>query len=341
MSVLTIDDPQFVKKETYSAIDKFFLRYINDERDLVFVHLIIKLFAFAIPFTLYFFLAESISLWVAAAYLLINWVFLMGPFILMLHCTSHRQLFRSKHTYLNKIIPWLLGPFFGESPETYFVHHVGMHHPENNMDNDLSSTMHYQRDSVLDFTKYFLRFFFLYAPDLRRYFVKKKRLKLFRRGAIGEVSYLLAIIILSVINIKAALIVFIIPMCFTRLMMMCGNWAQHAFIDPNDPSNCYKNSITCINARYNKQCFNDGYHIVHHNAPTMHYTDMPGEFLANQDTYGKEKSIVFEGLDFTMIWVLLMTKNYKYLAKKLVRLDDSYPSGPASIEFLKARVAKI
>jgi len=67
--------------------------------------------------------------------------------------------------------------------------------------------------------------------------------------------------------------------------MMAGNWAQHAFIDAASPDNNYRNSITCINAYYNRVCFNDGYHIAHHLKPTQHWTEMPAELLANRAKY--------------------------------------------------------
>ena len=38
-----------------------------------------------------------------------------------------------------------------------------MHHVENNLPDDLSSTMRYQRDSFLHFLVYFGRFFFFIA----------------------------------------------------------------------------------------------------------------------------------------------------------------------------------
>ena len=53
--------------------------------------------------------------------------------------------------WANYYIPWVLGPFFGESPETYFAHHVGMHHAENNLEDDISTTLPYVRDSAVDF----------------------------------------------------------------------------------------------------------------------------------------------------------------------------------------------
>jgi len=52
----------------------------------------------------------------------------------------------------------VIGPFFGETPESYFAHHLGMHHAEDNMPSDLSSTMKYQRDSFGDFMKYYSDF---------------------------------------------------------------------------------------------------------------------------------------------------------------------------------------
>ena len=59
---------------------------------------------------------------------------------------------------------------------------------------------------------------------------------------------------------------------------MMGNWTQHAFVDGEDPGNAYKNSITCINVKYNKKCWNDGYHISHHIRPAMHWTEHPTFF---------------------------------------------------------------
>ena len=123
--------------------------------------------------------------------------------------------------------------------------------------------------------------------------------------------------------------------------MMAGNWAQHAFIDPNNPDDIYKNSITCINTMYNKQCFNDGYHIGHHLRPALHWTEMPTNFLQNLDKYRKNDVVVFTGLDYFQIWFLLMTKNYNYLSKKFVPLSDNLTTKEAITAFLKSRTRTI
>jgi len=341
MQAITLTDPVFVRRVRYGRIDTFLLKFIADERDLVFLHLMFRLVLFVLPVAIYLYLPGRFSWWIAIPYLAVNWIFFLGPYILMLHCTSHRRLFKKEYDWMNKIIPWFLGPFFGETPETYFGHHLGMHHPENNLKDDLSSTMSCKRDSIWHFTIYFCRFFFLILPEIALYFKKKNRRKLLTRTIAGELSWFIFVIMLSYLNFEATLAVFILPYVFTRFMMMAGNWGQHAFIDPSAPENCYRTSITCINVAYNKKCFNDGYHIIHHLKPSLHYTEMPGEFLKNRHTYAKEKALIFEGLDFFMIWFLLMIKNYKALAQKVVNLDDSLMSDQEIISVLKHRTKKI
>ena len=75
--------------------------------------------------------------------------------------------------------------------------------------------------------------------------------------------------------------------------------------------------------------------------PAMHYTDMAAGFENNVETYAKERAIVFEGIDFFVVWFLLMTKNYKALAKRFVKLDDTFKTDEEIIEFLKIRTARI
>jgi fatty acid desaturase len=293
-----------------------------------------------VPFAILLFIPGFFKWWLAVLYF-VYYVYLMGPFILMQHNVAHKKLFKRKYDYLNNVIPWFLGPFFGLTPETYFAHHIGMHHPENNMPEDLSTTLKSQRDSFLDFMKYFLRFFFMGIMDLFYYLKRKKRNKILWKMVLGEGTYIILTILLLFINWKATVTVFIIPFVFTRFMMMAGNWAQHAFIEKKEPGNCYKNSITCINSFYNKRCWNDGYHIGHHIYPWMHWSDMPGEFLNNFDKYMKEDAIVFRKLDYFMIWFFLMTKNYSSLAKYFVELNpERNRSRSEVIDLLRERTRR-
>ncbi len=338
---IQVTDPGFAKKETYNFIERFFLHFINDERDLPFTWLSLKMTFFVLPIAIYLFLPGCFSWWIAVPYLLLNMGLLMGPFILMLHNTSHNALFKPQYSFMNYYIPWILGPLYGESPETYFGHHIGMHHSENNLSEDLSSTMTYQRDSFKDFMTYFGTFFFFGLADLIRYFKERSRTSFMRRVFFGELSFVILIIALCFFNWQATLMVLILPMIIARFSMMAGNWAQHAFVDANDPANNYRNSITCINCHYNRTCFNDGYHIGHHLRPKRHWTDMPRDFYDNRHKYAANHAVVFEGIDFHGVWFRLMTKNYDSLAAHFVDIDGRFKGNKAQIiAFLKERTRK-
>jgi fatty acid desaturase len=250
-------------------------------------------------------------------------------------------LFKKEYSMLNNIIPWIIGPFFGETPESYFAHHLGMHHAEDNMPSDLSSTMKYQRDSFVDFMKYYFNFIVYGLFDLAVYLKSKNRTKIRKNFIVGEFSFWIIAIALLFFNLKASLFIFVIPVFLVRFLMMAGNWGQHAFIDKNNPKNNYTNSINCINVRYNHTCFNDGYHIVHHLKPAMHWLDLPGEFINNTDKYATHNSIIFQGIDFFQVWFFLMTKQYQTLAEKLVVVNPEVTSIEKAIYLLKERTLKI
>lgn len=336
---LTITDPVFTPRNDYNIFERFFLRFIRDERDLPFIKLCLRILLLVIPVSVFLFF--YFSWWIAVPFLLFNIATGLGPFILMLHNTSHRKLFKQEYDFMNKLIPWVLGPFYGETPETYFGHHIMMHHAENNLIDDLSCTMNYQRDRFIDFMKYFFMFFFFGMADLSFYFQRKNRKKFIRKILMGEIGFIAMCIILWQYNWQATLMVFILPFVISRFGMMAGNWAQHAFIDAETPENNYRNSLTCINTTYNRTCFNDGYHIGHHLRPNMHWTEMPEEFQKNIERYKQNKAVIFQGIDFFVVWFLLVTRNYKYLASKFVDIGGQFQSQEEIIQFLKQRVAAI
>ena len=338
-----IMDPVYDKSMKYSQIDKFWLKFIRDKRDLPFVYLTIKITVFMMGTgILLFFPMPSLIWWtLAALYFIMNNFVYKGPFGLMLHCTSHRKWFKKKYDFLNKYLPWVVGPFFGQTPETYASHHLGMHHVENNLEDDESTTIHYQRDSLKDFMRYFGDFLFRGLIKTIRYFDLRKLFRFRNKLIRGEVIFFVACIGLSFINWQATLWVFILPFFISRFVMMLGNWAQHSFVDYDEPGNCFKNSINCINTPYNKKCWNDGYHIDHHIRPAMHWTEYPIHFQKNIDEFAENKALVFENIDFLKVWWLLMGKNYKKLADHVVNINGMFKSDQEAIDLMKQRTSKM
>lgn len=335
----SINDPVYTEKPL-SRFGQFVLHYIRDKRDIPFVILCLQIAVTIIPITIALFFVEGTAWYVLAALFLVLEVYFMGPFILMLHNTSHNPFFKQQYQLGNRVIPWGLCPFMGQSPDTYFSHHIGMHHAENNLELDKSSTMPYQRDSLIDFLKYFFRFLLVGIFDLFGYLRMKNKDKFLRRAIIGEVTFMVVCAILLWFDWQTTLLVFVAPLVIVRFFMMAGNWAQHAFVDPSAPQNNYLNSITCINSVYNKRCWNDGYHIGHHLKPHLHWTEMPKDFLANADKYAENKALVFEKVDYNEIWAMLMFKRYDRLADYLVNINGMYPSKEAAIRVMQQRTKK-
>jgi fatty acid desaturase len=337
---LALRDPTYEPGAGPRFGERFAARFINDPRDLPFLGLMAILTVTVLPTGIVLFVPGCFRWWLAAVHIAL-FVHFLGPYILMLHNTSHRSLFRKSWGWMNHYIPWVLGPFFGESPNTYFAHHVGMHHPENNLEDDISSTLPYRRDSVRGFSSYFLRFFFFGLVDLTAYFGRKGRRSLMARTVVGELLFLGVVVLLLFGDWRATVAVFAVPFVVTRFLMMAGNWGQHAFIDPASPANNYRNSITCINCGYNRRCFNDGYHIGHHLKATRHWTELPEEFLRNRSTYAAEGAIVFEGIDFFGVWLCLMLKRYDWLARRVVQLGEVDRSEQQTVALLRSRTGRV
>ncbi|MBL8786703.1 MAG: fatty acid desaturase [Deltaproteobacteria bacterium] len=324
-----------------SRIDHALVGLIKDPRDLPFARLIFSALLVLVPFATVVFVLDPLPWWLGAAYLAVLFPVFIDRYTLMLHNTSHRRLFGKGHEGLNILVPLVLGPFMGQTPYTYFAHHIGMHHPENNLPDDLSSTMRFRRDSLRGFLVYYGTFMGLGIVQLVAYHRRRGHSRMARMALFGELGWYLAIALLLWLRPWPTLVVFVIPFLLIRFMMMAGNWAQHAFIDAADPANPYRNSITSINTRYNRRCFNDGYHIGHHVKANRHWSEMPSDFEAQLATYRDQGAVVFQGLDYFQIWALLMAKRYKSLARHFVDLSERPRTEAEVIDFLRERTRPI
>jgi hypothetical protein len=72
----------------------------------------------------------------------------------------------------------------------------------------------------------------------------------------------------------------------------------------------------------NRFCFNDGYHTSHHLHPRRHWREHPVALLRDQKRYADERALVFRNVDYLMLTLKLLQKDYMHLAKCMV------PIGP-------------
>ncbi|HEY1869694.1 MAG TPA: fatty acid desaturase [Chitinophagaceae bacterium] len=337
-----ITDPVYEKPIRLTSYQKFWLKYIHDKRDLPFIRLLTIVHLTIVPVAILLFTPFLGRWWwpVAIVYFYFSQFYFKGSFGLMLHCICHRKFFKPKSKFLDKYLYWFVCPLFGHLGESYHIHHMGMHHIENNMPDDTSSTMGYTRDSFRDFMRYWLKFIFLGFHDAFVYLFERKRKKMYTRLTASEIGFLVIATALCFFNFRATLIVFIIPFLFARLVMMIGNWAQHAFVDPDEPDNDLASNIICLNTSYNHKCWNDGYHAIHHLRPGAHYTDIPLLFRQMVPDFEKNRTFIFEKIHYLHIFYYLMRKRYDKLADYMININGTFSDKSDALELLKRRTRK-
>jgi hypothetical protein len=340
---VAITDPRAPRDPSaYEAfLDRLALPYLKDPRDVVFTRLAGRIVARVWPFALLLYVLPywAVGL-LAIPYIAHLFASFGGPMVLMLHCVTHRPIFK-RAKFMDKFITHVLPPFFGMTPGAYHSHHVLMHHVENCSEDDVSGTAFYQRDNPLHFLHYWARFTFLGYYHMTSWLWRRGKTKALRSMILVELLAFGTIGALLWLNPAATTVVFVIPWMMLRYFLMAGNWTEHAFIDVADPTNDWKNSTCLVNTRYNHNCFNSGYHLMHHRSPGLHWSENVDFFKKNLDKLTAEDSIVFNGVvNNQQIWWKLMMKDYGFLADHLVDLGNRRPTREAKIAFLKERVQK-
>lgn len=300
---------------------------LKDQRDVPMLCLLLNIIEFVVPGV---FLLYGLNLWspalpvalrhlVGLVYFLALVLSFQERFTLMLHFASHRGLF--KNEVLNSSLNWVVAPFFGIPCGVYKLHHVVMHHIENNHDFDTSSTEGYQRDSWIDFLRYWLHFAVLIWIELPHYTIRTKRFEWSRTLIVGLTVWLSTIVVLAMyVSFVGTLWVFIIQHVFAMSVMAFGNWSQHIFVNPQDPTSNYALTYNCIDTKVNQTTFNDGYHVIHHCNARLHWSELPSNFVQTKDKHFQEGALTFRGLHFFDVGILVMTKRIRKLAEHFVYL---------------------
>jgi len=337
-----------IKSDHKSFADRFALWPLHlllsdHKKDAPFLFILVRFFLIQFPFAIFLLATQHSSMMylvLGICYLAIT-IFCLGPHLLMLHNICHRNPWKKKYRTQMKWLIEFIGLFYGLPPRLYYYHHIKMHHREGNAPKDLSSTEKYQRDSFLHWLHYFLSFVFTGPITIPMYFFKEKKPDYGRYVLSGYLFFYALVIGISLYHFPAAMIVFILPTLICWFGLMSGNWTQHAFLNQENPDDCYLNSISVIESLYNRRCFNDGLHIGHHLYPGMHWRDMKDEFIDNQDKYHSKNSIIFKTIDYQMIWFFLMFKRFRSLSKYVVT-DPKHPKSLEQIEeLLRSRMKPI
>ncbi|KAK1144066.1 hypothetical protein N8T08_005728 [Aspergillus melleus] len=296
---------------------------VRVETDVVMLTHLLLYFTTSVPSAIWLFRhfswAHGVLHWIMQSYY-------VGTYTLMMHQHIHMGgiLRRSPGlAWFDKLFPYVTDPLMGHTWNTYYYHHVKHHHVEGNGPDDLSSTIRYQRDELVDFLCYVGRFYFFIWLELPLYFFRKGKINMAVKAALCEcLNYAAIYLLWTYVAWRPTLFVFLLPLLQLRFGLMVGNWGQHAFVDEVDPNSDFRSSITLIDVASNRFCYNDGYHTSHHLNPRRHWREHPNAFLQQKDRYSAEHALVFRNIDYIMITIRLLRKDYRHLAKCLVPMGD-------------------
>merc|ERR1711924_529220 len=132
------------------------------------------------------------------------------------------------------------------------------------------------------------------------------------------------------------------------VLLMLGNWSQHIFVSQAvgtmdmKRSRCnYHLTYNVIDAPFNQKTFNDGYHIEHHIHSRRHWSVMPQHSVDAATEYFHEDAIVFKGLDFIMVALMVFFRRYKSLAAAFVDIKVPKRTDAEIEDLLRSRLAPV
>jgi hypothetical protein len=338
-------DPQPDGDAPRNRLERAIAPHLADLRDLALVRVGVR-FALCVP-------AAAVALyalppaWVAVLalpYLALLYVAFGGPVLLAIHAITHRPLSRRRGVgrIVERVACAAALALYGIGPALYRAHHVRMHHGANNGPLDASSTLAYRRDDWRAFVRYWMRFTFAGHAPFVRALRGIGRSRDAWRCAVGELAWTAAAVALCVWKPWPTLVVCAAPWLLTRFCLMAGNWAQHAFVQPDDPLHPVRNATVLVNATQNVRCFNDGYHAVHHRAPGLHWAEHRRHFERDWRWYAQRGVLVFDGVaSQQVVWWKLMRRDLAWLADRLVVLPHVPATRTARVALLSARLAAL
>lgn len=217
---------------------------VRQKPDTVFITHLLVHYSMLLPSAAYLYYNFT---WLHAVLHTVFAVWNAGPFTLLLHNHIHNNgILDKQYALFDRLFPYITGPLMGHTWDSYFYHHVKMHHVEGNGPEDLSSTIYYQRDEPLEFLKYLGRFLIYTWIQLPIYFFRNKKYVLATKSLISECSSMCLMYFLAWLSIRPTTFVLILPWFIMRCGMMVGNWGQHCLVDNVEPLSDFRSSITLI-----------------------------------------------------------------------------------------------
>jgi len=234
---------------------------------------------------------------------------------------SHKGFFRGPFKCINQLSGMWTGLFYGTIPFHYSMAHNKIHHRWHNDCDDVHTNIDLDRTVFSSYVTYWPRFFY--------YWTGVSPMVLFlKRGEYGFAKvlgqgmtyyYCVGMLLCYKVGWQFAAAYWLYPLMesCTFLGMIAYLW--HGFVEPSDPGNQYVNSITILNGGDN--VWNEDYHVVHHHAVGVHWSDAPKHFEKHKDKYIECNASVFKDCEEGMMIHFIFGGLWDKLAEHFVDLS--------------------
>lgn len=259
----------------------------------------------------------------------------------LIHKEGHapRGLFKKPFRFLNTFYGYYLAIFYGHVPENYPMGHMRIHHKYNNAPEDVTSTVFYDRTQAVRFMIYLFEFMLFWTGiSVAYHHYKDNRMEDCKKMLRGMFIFYGLIAVVMYFNFWFGFAYLLLPHLSAIIFLAAINYTWHAWTDPNEPKNIYKNSITIINGQYN--VYNEDYHVEHHKRPQTHWEDYPKNFEKFRDEYAANRAIIFQDTQAFAVFFMLLLGHYEKMASHMVDLNNDMTTED-KIALLKKRLAPV
>ena len=240
----------------------------------------------------------------------------------MIHKEGHaaKGHFKKPLQVFNNMHGHFLSFLYGHVPQGYPMGHMRIHHKHDNAPDDVTSTVFYDRSHAARFLIYLFEFaLFWTGISVANYHYKKGKMKEFRKMAAGMLAFYGLIAVTMYVNFWFGFAYLVIPHMSCIFLLAAINYTWHAWTDPTEPKNIYKNSITILDGQYN--VYNEDYHVEHHKRPQTHWEEYPVNFEKHLDDYKKNRAVIFQDTQAFEVFFLILFSDFDKMADKFVDLN--------------------
>lgn len=193
---------------------------------------------------------------------------------MILHNCIHTPIFKSN--IFNEVFYLFIFLLSGISSRSFALTHYAHHKYYIEDMNKEPAKWKYSNGTVMNRLIYTLRYMCVHTYEGIKIGISEKS-TLFRKSIIQRSFFVFGLIILFLINSNGALYVYFIPMLITRVVFVSMTYDDHAYLDNKNP---FLASSSKTNKLLNMVTFNSGFHMAHHDKPSLHWSKLM--FLHNE-----------------------------------------------------------